>query len=146
MSAAPGAAPKVHGRAHRFPLARAGFLACAFLIPGLIGTFAAYSIPVPAIDEAAQASALEALLTAPSPAALQAQIAALPTQLDPDTYALIANPTQPLPARVAAAEAHMRREVIAQAQASAYRVRLMVITMTILGALFGISLLGPEKP
>ncbi|WP_298281456.1 hypothetical protein [Acidocella sp.] len=143
MSAANGAKPS---GARRFPVARAGFLACAFLIPGLIGTFATYSIPLPAIDEAAQASALEGLLSAPTPAALQARLTALPAKLDPDTYALIATSTQPLPARVAAAKANMRREVIAEARASAYRVRLMVITMTILGALFGIALLGPEKP
>jgi hypothetical protein len=130
--------------AGKFPLARAGFLACAFLLPGLIGTFATYAIPLPAIDEAAQQQALQALLTAPNGAAEQLLLANLPNQVDADTAAIITTGTAPLPARIAKAEANMRHEVIAEARASAYRVRLMVITMTILGALFGIILLGPE--
>jgi hypothetical protein len=35
--------------------------------------------------------------------------------------------------------------VVAQARAEAFRIRLMVITMTILGAIFGTALLGPNR-
>ncbi len=65
--------------------------------------------------------------------------------MDPDTALIVTNGTAPLPARVAAAEANMRLEVVAQARAAAYKIRLMVITMTILGALFGVAMLGPGK-
>jgi hypothetical protein len=39
----------------------------------------------------------------------------------------------------------MRTEVVAEARAEAYKIRLMVITMTILGAALGVALLGPGK-
>jgi hypothetical protein len=124
---------------------RLGFMLCAFLLPGLIGTFASFSIPAPVIDEMHQQEALDAVLTAPDVATQAAAIAALADKVDPDTAALITNGTGPLPARVAAAEQNMRREVVAQAKAEAYKIRLMVITMTVLGAVFGVLLMGPDK-
>jgi hypothetical protein len=39
----------------------------------------------------------------------------------------------------------MRAEVLTQARDEAYRIRLMVITMTVMGALFGVALLGPGR-
>ncbi|MBB5374363.1 hypothetical protein [Acidocella aromatica] len=124
---------------------RLGFMLCAFLLPGLIGTFASFSIPAPVIDELHQQEALDAVLTAPNAASQAAAIAALADKVDPDTAALVTNGTGPLPARVAAAEQNMRREVVAQAKAAAYKIRLMVITMTVLGAVFGVLLMGPNK-
>jgi hypothetical protein len=124
---------------------RIGFLLTCFLLPGLIGTFASFSIPAPVIDELHQQQALDAVLSAPTPAAQAAAITALRDAVDPDTALIVTNGTAPLPARVAAAEANMRLEVVAQARAAAYKIRLMVITMTILGALFGVAMLGPGK-
>lgn len=125
--------------------ARIGFLLCCFLLPGLIGTFASFSIPAPVVDELHQSQALEAVLSAPTPAAQDAAIAALSGATDPDIAAMVQSGTAPLPVRVAAAAAHMRVEVVDEARAEAYRIRLMVITMTLLGAGFGIILLGPDK-
>ncbi len=124
---------------------RIGFLLTCFLLPGLIGTFASFSIPAPVVDEQHQQAALDAVLNAPDAAAQAAAIASLANDVDADTAAIVTSGTAPLPARIAAAQANMRREVVAQARAEAYKIRLMVITMTILGAIFGVALLGPGK-
>lgn len=125
----------------KIPYTRAGFMLSAFLLPGLIGTFATYAIPVPVEDELHQAQALEALPANPSPA----QLTALADQVDPDTAALVVNAPGLPAARAALAEQNMRQEVLVQAREQAVRIRLMVVTMTMLGAVFGVFLLGPEK-
>jgi hypothetical protein len=124
---------------------RIGLLLSCFLLPGLIGTFASFSIPAPVIDEAHQQAALDAILAAPTPAARTAALAALPNAVDDDTAAIVTQGTAPLPTRIAAAETNMRAEVISQARTEAYNIRLMVITMTILAAGLGVALLGPGK-
>ena len=124
---------------------RIGFLLTCFLFPGLIGTFASFSIPAPVVDEQHQQAALDAVLNAPTPAAQAAAIASLANDVDADTAAIVTTGTAPLPSRIAAAKANMRLEVVAQARAEAYKIRLMVITMTVLGAIFGVALLGPGK-
>ena len=128
----------------RISLSRIGFMLTCFLLPGLIGTFASFSIPAPVVDEMHQEAALNAVLAAPNAAARQAAIANLQNATDADTAAIVAKGTTPVAARVAAAQANMQREVLAQARAEAYRIRLMVITMTVLAAGFGVSLLGPR--
>jgi hypothetical protein len=125
---------------------RIGFLLCCFLIPGLIGTFASFSIPAPVVDELHQEAALDAVLNAATPALQTAAIANLANATDDDTAALVTSGTAPLPTRIAAARANMHKEVLAQARAAAYKIRLMVITMTILAAGFGVALMGPAKP
>jgi hypothetical protein len=152
--------------AKKISYSRLGFMLCAFLMPGLIGTFASFSIPAPVVDEMHQEQALQAVLDAPTPAAQAAAIAALSGNaaqaamaaqagmsaevpdtalVDPDTAAIVQNGTGPLPARVAKAEQNMRQEEVAEARDEAYKIRLMVITMTILGAMFGVALMGPER-
>lgn len=124
---------------------RIGFLLCCFLLPGLIGTFASFSIPAPVVDELHQQAALDAVLNAPDAAAQAAAIASLANDVDDDTAAMITKGSGPMAARVAAAEQNMRVEVVSEARDEAYRIRLMVITMTVLGALFGVALLGPGR-
>jgi hypothetical protein len=113
-----------------------------FLFPGLIGTFASFSIPAPVVDEMHQQAALDAVLAAPDAAAQKAAIENLPNDVDDDTAAIVTNGTGPVPGRVAAAEQNMRSEVVAQARDEAYKIRLMVITMTVLAAMFGVALMG----
>jgi len=125
--------------------ARIGFLLSCFLIPGLIGTFASFSIPAPVVDEAHQEAALDAVLSAPTQATQNAAINNLQNATDADTAAIVTNGGGPIPARVAAALANMHTEVLAQARNEAYKIRLMVITMTILAAGFGVALLGPTR-
>jgi len=120
--------------------ARIGFLLCCFLIPGLIGTFASFSIPAPVVDELHQEAALDAVTAAQTPTARQAAISNLANATDADTAAIVTGGGS-----VAAALANMHAEVLAQARQEAYKIRLMVITMTILAAGFGVALLGPEK-
>ncbi len=123
-------------------LSRIGFLLTCFLLPGLIGTFASFSIPAPVVDEMHQEAALDSVLNAPTPAAQQAAIANLPNDMDDNSAALVAHGAGPLPARVAAARALMHQDVLTEARDEAYKIRLMVITMTVLGAIFGVALLG----
>ena len=146
--------------------ARVGFMLCAFLMPGLIGTFASFTIPAPVVDEMHQQQALDAILNAPTPAAQQAAIAALSGNVaqmaqaeqagmsqevpdtalvDSDTAAIVQNGTGPLPQRIAAAEQNMRLEEVAEAKAEAYKIRIMMITMTVLGAVFGVAMMWPGK-
>lgn len=124
---------------------RIGFMLCCFLFPGLIGTFASFSIPAPVVDVMHQQAALDAVLAAPTPAAQAAAITALKGAVDPDTAAIVSNGIGPLPQRIAEAGKNMRREAVAEARTEAYRIRLMVITMTVLGAIFGVMLMGPDK-
>jgi hypothetical protein len=121
---------------------RVGFMLTCFLFPGLIGTFASFSIPAPVVDEMHQQAALDAVLAAPDAAAQKAAIENLPNDVDDDTAAIVTNGTGPVPGRVAAAEQNMRSEVVAQARDEAYKIRLMVITMTVLAAMFGVALMG----
>jgi hypothetical protein len=126
-------------------LSRIGFLLTCFLLPGLIGTFASFSIPAPVVDEMHQQAALDAVQNAPSAAAQAAAIAALPDKIDPAPAALITTGPGPLQNRIAAARAKIQQDVLAEARDEAYKIRLMVITFTVLGALFGVALLGPNK-
>ncbi len=126
-------------------LSRIGFLLTCFLFPGLIGTFASFSIPAPVVDEMHQNAALDAVLNAATPAAQQTAIAALTNDMDNDAATLVSNGTGPMAERVAAARQAMQADVIREAREEAYKIRLMVITMTILGAVFGVALLGKDK-
>jgi len=126
-------------------LSRVGFLLTCFLLPGLIGTFASFSIPAPVVDEMHQEAALDAVTQAASPAAQAAAIAALPEDMDDDSAAIVTGGKGPLPDRIAAARKLMHSEVLAEARAEAYKIRLMVITMTVLGAVFGVALLGAGR-
>ncbi len=125
---------------------RIGFLLVCFLLPGLIGTFASFSIPAPVVDEQHQQAELDAVLNAPDATARDTAIAHLADDVDADTAAIVTDGAGSIPMRVAEAERNMRAEVIREARAEAYKIRLMVITMTILGAVFGVALLGAEKP
>ena len=131
--------------ARRVSLSRIGFLLTAFLFPGLIGTFASFSIPAPVVDAMHQETALDAVLAAQNTPSEAAALANLNNATDSDTAAIVTNGTGPLAARITTARANMQKEVVAQARSSAFNIRLMVITMTILGAIFGIALLGPDK-
>ncbi|MDE8349291.1 MAG: hypothetical protein POG74_07355 [Acidocella sp.] len=131
--------------ASKISYSRIGFLLTCFLFPGLIGTFASFSIPAPVVDAMHQEAALDAVLTAATPQAQQTAINNLGNATDEDTAAIVAKGTGPIAARVAAARANMHIEVVTQARDEAYKIRLMVITMTVLGALFGVALLGPSK-
>jgi hypothetical protein len=121
---------------------RIGFLLVCFLMPGLIGTFASFSIPAPTVDEMHQRAALQAVLAAPTPAAQQAAIHRLTDAVDADTAALVIHGKGPVAARVAAAEANMEAEVLTQAREAAFRIRLMVISITTVCALLGVALLA----
>jgi len=130
----------------KFPFTRIAFLLTCFLFPGLIGTFASFSIPAPVVDEQHQQAALDAVLAAPTPAAQQAAIANLPNDVDDDTAAIVTNGKGPIGPRIAAAQTNMRAEVIAQARDEAYKIRLMVITMTVLAAILGVAIMGKGQP
>jgi hypothetical protein len=92
-----------------------------------------------------QEAALDAVLAAQNTPNETAALANLSNDVDMDTAAIVTGGTGPLVSRITAAEANMRIEVVAEARAEAYKIRLMVITMTVLGAIFGVALLGPDR-
>ncbi len=141
----PAFGPQNPGMNPKTSFSRIGFLLTCFLFPALIGTFASFSIPAPVVDAMHQEAALDAVLNAPTPAAQAAAIANLPNDVDDDTAAIVTNGTGPLPARIAAARNNMHVEVVAEARSEAYRIRLMVITFSVLAAGFGVALLGPNR-
>ncbi len=131
--------------ASRISYSRVGFMLTCFLFPGLIGTFASFSIPAPVVDEMHQEAALDAVTAAATPQAQAAAIANLANATDDDTAAMVMKGNGPVADRVTAARANMHAEVLAQARDEAYKIRLMVITMTVLAALFGVALMEPGK-
>jgi hypothetical protein len=98
------------------------------------------------VDEMHQEAALDAVLNATDAASQKTAIANLPNDVDDDAASLVTAGTAPIASRVAAARARVQADVIAEARAEAYKIRLMVITMTVLGAIFGVALLGAGKP
>lgn len=117
----------------------------AFLLPGLIGTFASFSIPAPVVDVVHQEAALDAVQAAATPAEKASAFARLGSAVDADTAAIVTRGTGTLEARIAAARATVLRNAVGEAKAAAFRIRLMVITMTVLGAMFGVALLTPSE-
>jgi hypothetical protein len=131
--------------ARRVSFNRIGFMLVAFLLPGLIGPFASFSIPAPVVDVVHQEAALDAVQAAATPAEKASAFARLGSAVDADTAAIVTRGTGTLEARIAAARATVLRNAVGEAKAAAFRIRLMVITMTVLGAMFGVALLTPSE-
>ncbi len=89
-----------------------------------------------------QDAALDAVLVAQNTPGEAAALANLPNAVDDDTAAIVMGGRGSLEQRVAAARANMRVEVVREARDEAYKIRLMVLTMTVLAAIFGVALLG----
>jgi hypothetical protein len=120
---------------------RVGFLATSFLLVCLVGVFAASATPIPYARGLLKEQALDdALATAgkPEQAAL---LAALGDRLG-EQADLVLHGAGPLPRRVALARTQARAEALAEGQAEASQMRLLVVVTSIVCAIFGMALAG----
>ncbi len=114
------------------------FLAMAFAVVGLIGTFASYAAPLPLQRAMARDAALDqALATDGGKAALEP----LRDRLD-DSAATVIDGGGPLADRVAAARAAMHAELGHEAEAVGFRLRLELLVVTAVAAGFGMVIVG----
>lgn len=118
-----------------------GFLAATFVIVGLAGLFASVAAPIPLQRAMARDAVLDqALATDGSKAALEP----LRDQLD-DSAAMVIDGAGPIAARVNAARAEMRVELLHDSDVLAARLRMLVIVITLVAALFGAAILGAGR-
>jgi hypothetical protein len=121
--------------------AAAGFLAMCFAIVGLVGIFATFAAPLPFYHAMVRDVALDDALVAlrgPNP---QADIKALAPRLDESARAF-----DPLPANaeqaVSTERAAMHQRFREEADATAYRMKLMIGIVTVMAAVFGAAITG----
>ena len=113
------------------------FLLCCFAVVGLVGLFASYAAPLPYQRAEARDAVLDqALAAGDSKAALEP----LREALD-DSAAAVIDGAGPLAGRVAAARASMHVEMRVDAAAIASRLRLEIVVVTVVAALFGSAML-----
>ncbi len=109
------------------------FLAMAFAVVGLVGVFATYAGPLPYERMMSHDVALdEALAAGDSKAALEP----LRERLGDDADRVIEG-KDPLAARVAMARGANHAEMVHEADAIAFRLRLELVVVTIVAAVFG---------
>ncbi len=117
------------------------FAAMAVGIVGLTGVFATYATPLPLQREIAREAALDAALdTARSPDP-QAAMAALSDRLGDSAPALAGAPAD-LADRVARERLAMRARFATEASGLAAQLRLLIIVITVMGALFVALVVG----
>jgi hypothetical protein len=124
----------------KLPLTWMAFLTMAFAVVGLVGLFASFAAPLPLERALARDAALDDALRiaqSPDPAAA---LAALAPRLDDSAAAL--HPGDDLPAQVARERAAMRARFLAEADATAMRLRWLIALITLTGAAFGAAVLA----
>jgi hypothetical protein len=117
------------------------FLVMCFAVVGLVGVFGTFASALPLKRELARERTLDeaaAALHAPDPAAA---IAALKPRLDDSAPALLPLPADPVSA-IAAERKAMRARFLAEADATQYRVQLMILIVTAMSAVFGSAILA----
>ncbi len=120
------------------------FLASAFLVVGLMGLFATFAAPLPLERALARETTLDdALATAGTPNQA-AQLEALRPRLD-DSAATVIDGSGDLQGRVAAARVAMRTQLQREADAIAGRLRLLIVVVTFVAALFGAIVMGAGR-
>ena len=114
------------------------FLAMTFGVVGLVGLFASYAAPIPLERALARDATMdEALAAGDSKPALEP----LRERLD-DSAALVIDGPGALPARVSLARAAMHAAFLTETKQTGTRLRLMILVVTVVGAVFGMVLLG----
>ncbi len=115
-----------------------GFLAMTFAIVGLVGLFASYAAPLPLERALARDATLDEALTTDGSAAA---LGKLRDRLG-DSAALVIDGQGPLATRVATARAAMHAALLEESDATGTRLRLTVLVITVVGAVFGMVILG----
>jgi len=121
-----------------------GFVLLSYAIVGLSGLFASYAAPLPLERALARDATLDAVLDAQGQPDEAARLAALRTRLDDSADAVLSGPGS-LPERVAHERAAMRGRLQHEANAVAYRLRLLLGMITLMGAAFGVAMLGAAR-
>jgi hypothetical protein len=117
------------------------FAAMAFIVAGLAGVFTTYALPIPMARAFAVDAALdEALVAARGPDPDRA-IAALAPRLG-DSAAPLAQGRGPWEDRIQRERAAMRARFLAEEQATALRLRWLVIMVNLMGAVFVAAVVG----
>jgi hypothetical protein len=117
------------------------FAAIAVGIVGLTGVFATYAGPLPLQRAMAREAALDAALVAGDSADPRAALAALAPRLG-DSAAALAGAPDGLPARVAKERLAMRARFGEEASGLAAQLRLLIVMITLMGAIFIAAVVG----
>ena len=117
------------------------FAALAVGVVGLTGVFATYATPLPLQRAMAREAALDAALAAARSPDPQGAMAALAPRLGDSASALAGAPAG-LPDRVEKERLDMRARFGAQAGALAEQLRLLIVVITVMGALFVALVIG----
>ncbi len=120
------------------------FLAAAFLVVGLMGLFATFAAPLPLERALARETALDDALAAAGRPDQTARLEALRDRLDESAPAVI-DGSGDLRDRVAAARVAMRLQLEREADAIAGRLRLLIVVVTLVAALFGAIVMGAGR-
>ena len=119
-----------------------GFLATAFALVGLTGLIGTYVAPLPLERAMARDAALDAVLTSTGdPAAIEALRPRLGDSAD-----AVLPVAGDLAGRVARERIAMHARFRAEAENAGTRLRWLISIVTIMGAAFGIALLGLGRP
>jgi hypothetical protein len=120
---------------------RIGFLATCFLLVCLVGVFASSATPIPYARGLLKEQALDDALATAGKSNQPALLAALNDRLG-EQAAIVLSGTGPLPQRVAQARSAARAEAMAEGQAEASQMRLLVVVTSIVCAIFGMAVSG----
>lgn len=118
----------------------AAFLAMSFAIVGLTGLFATYAAPLALQRTLAREAALDEAAAAARGADPGAALAALQARLG--DFAVALAPGADLAARIAAERQAMRARFATESEVTLARLRWLICVITVMGALFGIAVLG----
>lgn len=119
----------------------AAFLAVAFAIVGLTGVFATYGAPLPLERALARDATLDEALAAAHGPNAAATLDALRPQLAESANAIL--PLGPdIDAKITRERAAMHQRLLHEADATAGRLRWMIVLVTLMGAVFGVMILS----
>ena len=117
------------------------FVAMTFVVVGLMGLFATYAAPLPLERALARDAALDEALAASGTSDERTRLDALRSALG-DSGPAIAQGEGPLLARIQRERAVMRRAFLAEAEALANRLRLMIVIVTVVCGGFACAIVG----
>jgi hypothetical protein len=127
--------------AQRVSGGRIGLMLTTFLLLTLIGVFATYAVPVPGARGAIAEARLARALASDDPVARGAALLAAKPLLDRQDQARLARLRPDTPG-IARAMALVSAATLDGGRIVAYRLRLLIIIIGGLGALFAVALLG----
>ena len=120
---------------------RIGMMLTAFLLLTLIGVFATYAAPIPGIRGLGAEARLARAMQSGDPAAMKVALERARPLLGREGQARLAR-LEPDQAGLTRAVPLVAAATLDASRLIAYRLRLMIITIGVLGALFAVALLG----